>query len=227
MAGPRMVPSLSQSARPWQLNTGTRREMSPWMLPIQATGAQLPFESHSFDLVVLLDVLEHVPPQARSAVLAECDRVARRRIALGFPCDALARDHDRKLRRWLESRALPVPGWLMEHLEYPFPTAEETLRILSPSATRMCVSDNVWLPIHRLLMRWEAIGFQARYSAALSDLLAPTAWDWKSHRVATNLLRCAIRPGWPLLRFLHHRPGYRKLIVVEKPRRKERSDAIG
>ena len=205
--------------------TAAPRHLNQWMCPVQATGAQLPFKSRSFDLVVLIDVLEHVPPQARLAVLAECNRVARGWIAVGFPCDAHAEDHDRDFHEWLGARSLAVPGWLHEHLEHPFPTIEEVSRVLSASATRMHVLDNAWLPAHRVLMRWEAIEPSARYSAALSDLLAPTAWDWKGHRVVTNLLRFALRPGWPLLRLLQHGPGYRKLIVVEKGGGGQRSDA--
>jgi len=205
--------------------TGTRRNLSFWMLPVQAAGAQLPFKSQSFDLVVLLDVLEHVPPPARLAILAECDRVAREWIAVGFPCDAHAEHHDRDFHEWLGARSLAVPGWLHEHLEHPYPRIEEVSRVLSASAARMQVLDNAWLPAHRILMRWEAVEPHSRYSAALSDLLAPTAWDWKGHRVLTNLLRFAVRPGWPLLRLLQHKPGYRKLIVVEKGGGGQRSDA--
>lgn len=196
--------------------TGSRRSPSPWMRPVRAAGAELPFESGTFDLVVLLDVLEHVPPRARPGFLAECDRVARQRMAVGFPSGALAEAHDRELHHWLLARGLPVPGWLHEHLAYPFPTVQEVTGAYAGSAARVRVLDNAWLPVHRLVMRWEAEEPHARYSALLSDLLAPTAWSWREHRPLTNLLRVIVRPGWPLLRLLGRRPGYRTLILVEK-----------
>lgn len=196
--------------------TGTPGRPNPRMLAIQATGAQLPFQSRSFDLVLLLDVLEHLSPQSRPGVLTECDRVARGWIVAGFPCGAPAWNHDWEFHQWLLRRALPVPGWLREHLEHPFPTVQEVSQVLSGPARRVRVLDNVWLPGHRLLMRWETRGRCGRQSAALSDLMAPTAWDWKGHRTVTNVLRRALRRAWPLVHALERGPGYRKLIVVEK-----------
>jgi SAM-dependent methyltransferase len=198
--------------------TGIQGRPNPWMLPVRASGTQLPLASRSFDLVLLLDVLEHLSPESRPRILEECDRVARVWIAVGFPCGAPAWDHDRKFHRWLLRRALPVPGWLREHLAHPFPTVEEVAQATAASATRLRVADNAWLPAHRFLVRWEATKRYAHFSAALSDLLAPTAWDWKRHRTLTNVLRMALRRAWPLVRALERKPGYRKLIVVEKDR---------
>lgn len=196
--------------------TGSERRPSPWMLPVRAEAARLPFAAGTFDLVVLLDVLEHVPPRARAEFVGECIRVACGTIAVGFPCGTLAGAHDREFDRWLRERGLPRPGWLREHLEQPFPTVEEVETMFSNSATRVRLLENAWLPIHRLLMRWEAVEPRTRYSAALSELLAPTAWNWTTHRGVTNLLRMAVRPMWPLLRFLNRRPGYRKLLIIGK-----------
>ncbi len=196
--------------------TGSARRPSPWMLPVRAEGSRLPFAAGTFDLVVVLDVLEHVPPCARPGILAECDQVARGRIAIGFPCGELAEAHDRELFRWLSTRGLPVPGWLQEHLAAPIPTVEVVQALFSAAAARIRIVEDAWLPLHRVLMRWEAVEPYTRYSAALSDLLAPTDWDWVGHRGITNLLWLLIGPLWPLLRTLDRRPGYRKLVIIEK-----------
>jgi hypothetical protein len=51
--------------------------------PCEAT--RQPFPSGSFDLVVSLDVLEHIPEEQRNDYLAELDRVSSRWILLGAP----------------------------------------------------------------------------------------------------------------------------------------------
>lgn len=48
-------------------------------------GLSLPFESKSFDVIVCLDTLEHVPKDRRPALVREMQRVARDRIVLTFP----------------------------------------------------------------------------------------------------------------------------------------------
>lgn len=194
--------------------TGVARRPSPWMLAVRADAAALPFAAGAFDLVLMIDVLEHVPPRARAGIARECARVARGTLAIGFPSGGPAEAHDRELDRWLGARGLARPGWLAEHLTHPFPTAGEIAGALDGARCR--VLDSEWLPAHRFFMRWEARDHGARYSALLADLLAPTDWDWRGHRAYTNALRVIARPLAPLLRLLDRRPAYRTLIILKK-----------
>jgi SAM-dependent methyltransferase len=199
--------------------TGAARRPSARMLAVRADGAALPFGADAFDLVLMIDVLEHVAPGARSGIVRECVRVARGTVAIGFPAGVLAEAHDREHDHWLRARGLPRPGWLAEHLAHPFPSASEVAPALAGG--RWAVLDNAWLPVHRVVMRWEARARGARYSALLADLLAPTAWDWHGHRAPTNALRAIARPLRRLLRLLDRRPAYRTVIVVQKGRARE------
>ena len=113
----------------------------------------------------------------------------------------------------------PTRARLAEHLAHPFPSAGEVAGALD--AARWAVLDNAWLPAHRVVMRWAARARDARYSALLAGLLAPTDWDWRGHRAPTNALRVIARPLRPLLRLLDRRPAYRTVIVVEKERARE------
>src|SRR3954466_9827761 len=49
---------------------------------VRADGSALPFQDQSFDLVVSLDSLEHVPVERREAYVAELLRVARSYVLL-------------------------------------------------------------------------------------------------------------------------------------------------
>src|SRR5207244_8209583 len=54
---------------------------------VQGDGTASPFADGAFDLVLALDVLEHVPAARRSAFLLEIRRVARRALVLSAPFD--------------------------------------------------------------------------------------------------------------------------------------------
>jgi len=95
------------------------------MLPLIASGTQLPFKDKQFDVVVASDVLEHVPDQLREGVILECLRVSRKLTVFGFPCGEVAWKADQELVSAYESAKLATPRWLSEHMEgAPFPEAE-------------------------------------------------------------------------------------------------------
>lgn len=81
----------------------------------------LPFADRAFDVVVALDVLEHVAPADRATALAELGRVARRRAIVAAPAGAPALEADCGLAAALRR----PPPWLAEHLEHGFPEPDE------------------------------------------------------------------------------------------------------
>lgn len=195
--------------------TGKARRPSAWMLPVHADSVRLPFGDRLFDVVVMIDVLEHIRPEERPAVLQECLRVTRQWLVVGFPSDHQALSHDRDYGDWLSMQRQPAPGWLQEHLTWPFPTVQDVVKQVADFAVETRIVDNAWLPAHRFVMRWEARERWAPYSMALSEFLAPTQWERASHRTVTNLMRAVVRPCWGLLRWLDRSPAYRKLIMVK------------
>ena len=85
---------------------------------------ELPFEDGTFDAVLALDLLEHVPAQDRALALAELTRVTARRAVVGWPCGERALRADRRLARYYRLLRRGTPGWLDEHLELGFPERE-------------------------------------------------------------------------------------------------------
>jgi glycosyltransferase involved in cell wall biosynthesis len=87
----------------------------------------LPFADHSFDVVVAVDLLEHLPAEDRDRAIAEICRVALRRAVIACPAGAEALAVDRRIARHLDARGRALPGWLHEHLQNGFPEAAAVL----------------------------------------------------------------------------------------------------
>jgi SAM-dependent methyltransferase len=162
---------------------------------VQADATALPFADRSFDVVVCLDVLEHVPPGDRATVLGELRRVAARRVVVGCPAGAPALEADRELARRLGRRS---PGWLDEHLDNGFPEPAELAAGLGPGTQ---LHPNVGLGVHRALGRVETTPVAWVLSAGLAPPLAA-------------LLR---RPGARrLLARADGEPSYRTFAVLDR-----------
>jgi SAM-dependent methyltransferase len=85
---------------------------------IDYDGSVIPFDDGSFDVVVSLDTLEHVPPSGRTHFMAECLRVARCTLLVAAPygsaghsayeakLDNLYRDVYGDYHRWLHEHVL-------------------------------------------------------------------------------------------------------------------------
>jgi SAM-dependent methyltransferase len=92
---------------------------------VRYEGAELPFADGSFDAVTSIDVLEHLPADARRAHVEELVRVARSRVVL---CCPLGTPAHVEAERELAAR-YPHP-FLEQHLAYGLP-AEDELRSLA------------------------------------------------------------------------------------------------
>jgi SAM-dependent methyltransferase len=134
---------------------------------------ELPFEDRSFDVVVSLDMLEHVAPGDREQVLRELARVAGRRAIVACPAGAAALEADRRLAESYRGRGEPEPGWIGEHIENGFPEPGELARVLS-SAGNVRLLGNESVLAHERVMRAEAGRF-SRYAAQVTEKLLGAA----------------------------------------------------
>jgi SAM-dependent methyltransferase len=164
------------------------------MLPVLASASTLPFDDRSFDGVVVSDVLEHVPPDQRMAVIQEALRVARKIAIFGFPSGRTALEYDARLAETYDRSRQDRPEWLQEHLLYqPFPTIDLFDELQPAWLVRSFDNENV--VFHDWVMRREMNRFGA-YTFTL--LLAGLP------RLVERLLQRADRA-----------PYYRKIVVVQ------------
>ena len=123
---------------------------------VRGDAMDMPFPDASFDVVVALDVLEHIARIDRPRVLAELARTARRRVVVGCPTGCAAFEADERLAERLTRRGHDLTGtWLAEHLERGFPTDEELVEPLRPfGVVRTFGNENI--RAHERLMAIEA-----------------------------------------------------------------------
>jgi len=169
------------------------------MRAVCCTGGQLPFRDHSFDAVVVSDVIEHIPPSQRKQVVAEALRVARKLVVIAYPCGPAAFNVDRKLFREYKTRKLTPPAWLAEHMLHPFPD-EDLLQDL-PSGWKREVVPNESLHFRGWMMKAEMFRLP-NYSFGLALRIVP--------RLVERLLRRA-----------DAEPSYRKIFVLSREAREE------
>ncbi len=94
----------------------------------QASGLDLPYPDHSFDVVTALDTLEHIPDGDRSRFLSEIMRVARYAAVLVNPVQSVQADlAEETLNEYIHWILDAQQEQLAEHREYGLPDFDATV----------------------------------------------------------------------------------------------------
>jgi len=164
----------------------------------------IPFADREFDVVLALDVMEHVDPADRPRALAELARVAGRRLVVACPAGAEALEADRRLARRLPR----PPGWLDEHLANGFPEPAELVTALEAHG-RVRLLPNEHVASHERLVRAELSPLPALVLRLVALALSPALRRGGAPgRVADGLLRRA--------RGDDRSPAYRAVAVLDR-----------
>ncbi len=120
-------------------------DLRPWPGLVRPESGGLGLPEASQDVVVALDVLEHVPPAERRFFLGELARVSRLALVVGFPVAAAAP---------AESfvRQLTGSAWLAEHQEHGLPEPAEVEAVLDDLGLIYDRHPNACLPSWTAMM---------------------------------------------------------------------------
>lgn len=101
---------------------------------VVADAAALPFETASYDAVVSLDVLEHIPQDARDAAVEEMSRVAAKLVVICCPTDRpwVHAAEESANAVWRAAMGGDYP-WLAEHQEHGLVDPDRVLEALRRS----------------------------------------------------------------------------------------------
>jgi hypothetical protein len=160
---------------------------------------RLPFDDRAFDVAVAVDLLEHIAPHDRPAVLDELCRVSRRRVVVACPAGGPALEADRRLADFYRRRKRTLPGWLEEHLANGFPEPLELAAGLARHGAVLLVG-NESTSAHGRVMRAQALPGLHQAARALA---------WALTRGGARIR------GSRLLRGGDRAPTYRTIAVVD------------
>jgi SAM-dependent methyltransferase len=160
--------------------TADRR--TEWLQPVAGSVEALPFEDASFDAVLSVEMLEHVPEKARQRALEELFRVTAPggRLIVTFPADEVGERLDRRFNQAYRARFGEDHPWLAEHLSNGLPSTEDA-RAMAERAVAgsgsVAVVKHGWAPVwllHQLLFsaQWGFpvtlwLGIHTRWGARL------------------------------------------------------------
>ena len=148
---------------------------------VLASAAHLPFKSGSFDTVVCVDTLEHIPRPLRINALSETRRVASKRVVIHAPVQDgltfLGRSGDLALGTWYDQLRKRRPESLREHIRNVEPSRKE----LEDAGFELTGTQNVgnWLYCMRLAsFKWPigALASQSYYLTHRSQRSHPPFW---------------------------------------------------
>ena len=158
---------------------GDARGGNSWR--VCADAVSLPFSANSFDLVISVDTVEHLPAQSRETFVTELKRVATHAVIITCPLQSeggefRAGDSDRRLRAEIEAANGHVPEWLEDHLREGHPTLEQFSRWLPDARVTGTQNCDAWLQYASLYLRrfgWIVAGLRHRASFSKRDALPP------------------------------------------------------
>jgi len=101
------------------------KRVHPLLKPVYARTEKLPFKNNSFDFVLSMDLLEHLPVKKRKLMVKEMIRVGRKGIILGVPSGFWAGLADKFLNWYYFQTHKEKLNFLTEHLKYSLPKKKE------------------------------------------------------------------------------------------------------
>lgn len=170
---------------------------------------RLPFPDEAFDVVIAVDLLEHLHRDDRRQAVRELCRVARRHAIIACPTGSAALKGDRRLAERLESRGRPCPAWLVEHLDRGMPE-QEALVVDAREFGRVQTWGNESISSHERLIRAELSPFTvvpARFLSLALTFALRSRREW-AQRLASAVLR--------RFRGMDRTPTYRTIVSVDR-----------
>ncbi len=166
---------------------------------IKASDTNLPFHKNYYDVVISVDVLEHIEPQSRQKAITEMLRVAKKLVIIVVPIGKYAEGQDRYLNARWQRIFKSENQFLSEHVKNGLPQTDEILVTIDKAQRSLGKKASIksW-PILNLKVRW----------------LLMITWISKN-RLSYYLYLKGYLLLMPLLKRANFGKCYRRIFVVE------------
>lgn len=171
----------------------------PFLRRVKASCTKLPFTDSSYDIVLSMDLLEHLNREDRVKSISEMIRVAKKSVLIGFPSGKLATDQDILLHKYYKNKYGKNYQFFEEQIHEGLPEKEEIHKIIIDKAKhhkkkiKAKIIGNENISLHNFLMR-----------------------GWMTKNVLVDIFfRKILLFAIPILRIIDQPPYYRQLFFVE------------
>lgn len=172
----------------------------PNLVEVPGSVTAIPLPDGSFDAVLCVEMLEHIPAANRPKAVEELVRVLAPggRLILTFPSSPAAAELDRWLAdAYAARRGKPHP-WAAEHLEYGVPDPNEIAELARANGARVEIHGHAWGPAWRFMHSTYTVGRGQPFTRPLFSRLLVTI-------------------VYQVLARLNHSPAYRAILVIDRP----------
>ncbi len=104
---------------------------------IKGSADKLPFRKNSYDVVICVDVLEHINSQLRQSAIFEMIRVAKKLAIIVVPQGTLSEQQDQELNNYWQKTFHNQNRFLEEHVQNGLPKTEEILVTIDKSLRKL------------------------------------------------------------------------------------------
>lgn len=165
---------------------------------IRGSATKIPFKNKSFNIVLMVDVLEHLPTKERKKAIEEAVRVSNRLLVIATPEGKLSEQEDHYLSKYYKRVYGKEFPFYIEHLGYGLPRREwinDTINSVAVKRKRNIsieIEGNINLTLHRFLMK-----------------------GWMTKNFFVDLIfRKFFLTLIPIMGFLNNEPTYRKIFYI-------------
>lgn len=126
-----------------------------YLKPVEGSAVNMPFKDQSFDYVISVDCVEHIPPKLRAKAVEEMMRVGRKQIYLTFPVGPHSQSIDKMLDEYFYKKNGEHFTYLTEHVDNGLPGFDFIPKIVAKNKhwqLRVQGNTSMWLWVALLKM---------------------------------------------------------------------------
>jgi len=168
---------------------------------VRGDGAALPFKDRALDVVVSVDVLEHIEPEAREAFIGEMKRVARDYVFIAAPFrEEAVEEAERVLFDVMKATKGEEHAFLKEHLEHGLPVEAEVREAMEAGGWESVSVPNGalkrWLPMMALVLYMSGDRFLGEVAGRVNAFYNGNYYEDDNREPSYRRLVAAARGGF-------------------------------